>query len=447
MNYSKLFRSGIWVIISRILATGIGFGIHVVLARLLSVEQLGAYFIIISVMGFFVVLSQFGLLFLMSKKIAGYHVTKEEHEIWPVFIKVLSFLIINGFLIAMLLYIFIGKAIFHDLFNLDIDSLVIFYISLNIIAASLVSLMQACYRGFNYIFLSLAFCELLVNILFFLILVIHFFSAKDVDMKDIFLYWFLSRIISMLIAAIFLNKILYPGLADSKSESLLDLLAAGTPIAISGIISLISSTSLVWLIGFIFDSATVAIHGIAVRVVLFTLLVNAAFTYVMQPALARYYKLGNLESIQSLLQLAASVCSMFLIISFILMGLYGETIFILLFGYEYVESYGLLMIMLLFYAINSYIGFSGMLLFTANYATTMMITMLVAFVIRISLAILLAEEMKVYGIVLAWFIGDILENAWCWYKAKSLMNIKCHASYGYMRKAYLKIKLYVLGIS
>ncbi len=431
MIYSRLLRGGIWEITIRSLGIGVLFGTHVILAKFLQPEELGAYFIITGILSLFVLLNIFGLSIVAINRIAGYRATKEEHKIRPVILTLLHFTLLNGLIISVFFYVFIGESIFHNIFNLDISSPTMFYITLNIVAGALISLIVACHRGFHDIPRASFFAVLMPQTLFFLALLIYLVNSETLGIGDVFLYFLLARIITILVSAMALRSKLSPDSGNNSSESLSSLLVVCTPIVIIHSVSLANQQGALWLAGFFFDANAAAIYGVALKVFGVTMLIYSVVSSVMWPTLVELYEQRNLDGAQSLSQVMASIVSVFAIISFILFVLLGESMLALVFGDVYVQAYGLLVVVSLFYVIQLYFGFASEILFITGHEKALLVITFSTSLIRILLAVAMIESMELYGIVLAWGIGSVLQQAWCWCRVKSLTKIKCHASYQY----------------
>ena len=436
MIYSRLLRGMSWAITGRALSVFFLFGINIILAKLLQPEQLGSYFIITSIMGIFILLTNFSFPIVSINKIAGYLATQEEHKILSIILKLLYLMLFNGIIIGILFYAFIGENIFYKIFKIDVDSITMIYISLNIFASALINLIGGYYRGFHDIRLASIF-NLMPLVLFSLVLLIYLINFESIGIEKIFLYLLFTKVITILVSAVVFKKKLYFNSQDKKVESLSDLLMTGAPITIANIILLVNYHGPLWIIGFIFDTDTVAIYGTALKIAIFIMLGYQLMSSVLHSTLAELYKHRNFETIQLLSQMAASILSITGVILFTLFALSGESILALTFGNHYVQAYGLLIVISLFYVIEVSFGISKTIFIITGHEKSLLVITLSMLLVRILLAVIMFENMELYGIALAWGIGGVLQQIWGWCQIRYSLGIKCHANYRYKAIKYI----------
>lgn len=425
MNFSKnnlkqiLLVNGKWAVLGKIVSITSGLFINVLLARLLPPDELGLYFLLLSLVAFTNAIGTMGLLQINIKEISRFYIKSEVKSINEYIRLSNTVVFFNAFVISMIIYTII-KFFFESTYSLAVfTSLFAFF---SIIQKNLGEII----RGFNHIKLfSLFSGPALIpfeGILprFFLISFIIFFSKginSRINIELIIFFLLISILISIIIISVSFYKkytinILQFNFKLNKYVLLriIELLNESWPLLINNVMRFILTQSDIWLIGIITDKTNVAMYGNAKRIVNLLLFPSIIIRTIGMPLIGQWFAASQKNRIETFMRFVSTFLTATSFFAFFFLILGGQIILNVLYGSFYIQAYPILSILSLNVIVISFSGLSEDLLYMSGNQKISMKVFLFSSIVILILGSVLTNIWAAKGMAIAIVIGFIVQN-------------------------------------
>jgi len=409
----KLLTGGIWAFLGKILASLVGFSIHILLARLLSPNDLGNYFLIISLISFASTFALFGLLKTLVKMIAESLSLDEQGKIKETVIYTFQIVIIGtlltggSFIFGLNEWVAITLLDSPDIAKLT--GLIVIWFTLLIWQQVIAEI----YRGYHNIKLATLFNGLMANTLFFFSLFTYYHYHEEI---------ILSEVIKLVIASYFIS-VSYSGFriwnklkginskyTATKTTAVTQILSISWPIWVTSLSLLFITQIDIWLLGVLTTQENVAIYGMAVRLLIVISMPLLIINAVVPPIISQLHAQKNKNELQKTLRLTATIAATPSIIALIIFIFYGENILVVFFGEFYRSSANILVILSVGQVFNVLSGSCGLALMLTKHQKTMMTITLFSGIITFLFSWYLIYDYGVIGVAVGTTFGLILQN-------------------------------------
>jgi O-antigen/teichoic acid export membrane protein len=421
-----------WVLIGKIISLLAVIIINILITRLLSPEDVGIYFIIISLVYICIIFSNFGLhnaiVRLVAESIGFGSPGRAKTAIKKAFI----YCIIGAILVTSLLNIGLGNLILEHVYHSININGVIILISLWIIIATLQNLFAESFRGYQDIGLASAFSGSystyggpITSFIFVVLLVIMILFKMNGTLNNIILVSIISSIFTLLISAYLLNRKI-KNVESSNEISTPNILSIAWPMFITNIIGLGISQLDIWVIGYNLGNEEVALYGASIRLAAFTSISLGIANSVTPPLIAEMLAKGEKNNLEKLLRSITTLISIPSVIVFLSYIIFGSQILRIFYGDFYAKGATILAILSFGQLVNVMVGSCGYLLLMAGHQKKLMWATGLSSLITILGVFLFVNDYGTIGIALAVAIGISMQSILTWLIAKKFIGIWTH---------------------
>jgi len=409
----KLISGSVWAFSGKLLMTLSGFLINIFLARVLSPEEVGNYFLIISLITFTSTFALFGLPKAAVKLIAESF--NEQGKIKHIITIVLLMATLGVFLSASALLFGLNDWLAIELFDAPILANLTGIIILWFILFTCQQMMAEIYRGYNDIKLATLFNGLLTSILSAILLIVFYNSYRVFALSEVINLIICAYLISVLFSSLLLWYKLLPVANERISmvkarETLTEISVIAWPLWITSLALLALTQVDVWLLGVFRTQEEVAIYSIAARLIIIISIPLIVVNAVIPPIISQLHAQKNTRKLQKILRLTATLSSIPAIIALGVFIFFGDFILTFIFGKFYQSSTEILVILSIGQTFNVCAGSCGLALMLTKHQITMMLITLFSGLITIITSWYLVYDYGAKGVATGTTCGIILQN-------------------------------------
>ncbi len=424
---SRLLRGGFWAVLSRIGGIGFGLAFNVLLARMLTPEEMGAYFLAISVIALAAGFGQLGLSQVVVRIVAESMSVGMLGRAKQTVQRAMSLSLVGGIVVALLFYFAAGDFIaLHVLHSQGVHS-VIGLISLAIVIVSLQGVVTETYRGFHDIRAASLVGSVLIPAVSVGFLALLWANQEHVNLHQVFILTVASSIVAFIVSGAFLRGRI-TNLKGSGGVAYQELISIGWPLCLIQIVIFVATQADLWIVGAFLSERDAAIYGSVQKLLMFMTMTHSLVVAVAQSSVAELYAKGEKQRLERIIQgMAFWAC----VPSGILFGAYalwGADILQLVFGEFYRDGYLPLLILAVGQFVSMLLGPADMLLMMTGFQKQLMVLIIMAGFLRVILAIALVQPLGIMGVAIGWSAGAIIQNLLIWRMGVKQAGIKCNAN-------------------
>lgn len=407
---SRLYSGGAWAISGKALGIISGLFLNVILSRLLSPSELGAYFLTVNLIIMASSIAQLGtnqtVLRIIPEALATQRQERARRGVEIAF-QITAF---GTLLTAFLLWGGLGQWLAKSVFRSPPMSATIGLIVFWIIARSFQMLGAEIFRGFQDIRLATIFGGLASNIFCCGIFVWLWLNKGSSDLEEILLLTVIATFIIALISVYFVYGKIEKHESHTNGLSYKEIASLTLPLFISNLTFLVLTQSDLWIIGIFRSSSEVAIYGAAVRLITIVTIPLLIANAIIPPIIAEMYAQGKKQQLEKVLRIAATISGIPAIISLIIFALFGNKLLGIFFGTFYAKGHIILILLSIGQLINVASGSCGYLLnLTGFHRTAMNIVVITAF-FSIAISLILVRSFGGLGVAVAFTTGLSFQN-------------------------------------
>jgi len=425
--------SGGWVFAGKAIAILAGVAMNVLLARLVSPQEMGTYFIIVSLVTTAALVAQGGLNHAAVRFIAELRGKKELAGAVDVVAK--SFYVVTVLsLVTGLGYYFFSKTLAQSLFHMPMigfgASLMVGWIVLTALRA----LAAECFRGFEYIRLATLFEGLLTSLVF-LLLTAYFYLTTDSITLDIVLWLMLSSAFVSAFSAMLVLYLQVKGFGRRAMVTLKSITNTALPLLANNILFVFVGSFGLWIAGVLGGSDDAALYGAATRLIVLMQFPLLALNAIVPPMVARMNAEGNSESMQNLLRWCATVALLFALPVMLVFLLWGDDLLGLLFGAFYSHAYWVLLLLGVGVMANAWTGYCGTVLMMTGYQSLMLKQAVLTLLVTVPLTWYCGKVFGLEGVAAGISFGILVEHVLWWLSVKKHLGVWTHAGWSLRKQS------------
>ncbi len=432
MIRKRLLSGGIWALTGRGIGIISGLTVNALLARLLSPEEMGAYFLTMSVAVVASTLGQFGMPPAVVRFVAESLGRDEQVRARKVVLSAMVICVLAGGVMSLIYAAGLGTWISNDLFHSDMMHKVTTWISVLLFILVLQGLLAEVFRGFHDIKLA----SLLGNVSTSLFSALAFFVLWVLNEHgDIRLALQLSTGAAALTVVVSL-LMLFPRLGHLHGKGTItmkELMRTGWPLCVSSVTVLFAVQGDLWVVGAMLGERDAAVYGATLRLLAMMTMFHGLVVSVVQSTVAELHGQGNPEKIQQIVQNAAFWACLLAGGVFLGFVLLGKPLLGWVFGDIYRQGYVLLLILALGQFSGMLLGPAGMVMMMTGHQQAMMWIIVINASVGLVLAMILAPYFGLMGVAISWSIASLLQGGSSWWIANRTTGIHCHASWRVIR--------------
>ncbi len=426
----KLIKGGAWAFFGKLAAAFAGLVVNALLARLLTLEEMGAYFLIFSLVSVAAIIAQVGMTQTVVKLIAESMATDRPGRGRQTVVLALRIVGVGGVAVACFLAFGAAQWLSQNLFNSRAMASVGGLVALWALILSVQQLLAEIYRGFHDIRLATIFGGLATSVLsMFLFLILWLVSGQS-NLEHILMLTLGAGFSSVLFSSLFLwTKLAKLPLSEGSSMTLLrDIRDTAWPIFLINLFYVVLLQADLWIVGLYSTQDEVALYGVAARTVSMVVLPLMIINAVLPPVIAEMFAKGRLEELEVNLRVLATYAG---IPSIVLLGafvFFGDIILAMLFGASYQEAAIILAMLSLGQLANVWAGSNGLVLINTGQQLTMMFISLGTGLLMVSLAYLVVGSYGGVGVAASAAFALCLQNLIMLIVVKQRVGVWTHMS-------------------
>jgi O-antigen/teichoic acid export membrane protein len=429
----RLLSGSAWAFGGKVMTALSVLAANALLARLLSPQDLGVYFLAFSVVSIGALLGSLGLNQAVVRFVAEGMSLSWFGQTRRVVAIVFS-LGTLGTLGVGFAYLLFGHVVGSELFHAPALAAVTGLVAGWMMLVSLQTLLAEAFRGFHDIRLATLFNGLVTWVLLVACLSLLWLLKSDATLATVIVLATGSGFASALVAGWLLHRkvaSLPQGEAGRSQIGVGQVMQVAWPLLVTNLALFAIIQADLWIVGAFRPQEEVAVYGAAVRLMTLVAMPLVIVNAVVPPLIAEMYAEGKREELERLLRTTATLAGLpafLVLVGFVLLGgpLLG-----LIYGAYYSAGAVVLALLSLGQLVNAWAGSCGMTLVMTGHQRTMMNITAASGIVTIAAGIGVVEPYGITGVAVAAAAGLTLQNVLMWLMARRKTGIWTHASVRY----------------
>lgn len=406
----KLLKGGAWAFAGKVVTALTGLAVSALLARLLTPEEMGAYFLILSLVSVFAIVTQLGMSQIIVKLVAESMGTGRPSRARESVIIVLRAVVVSSLLIGCLLAFGVWQWIAEHFFKSKIILEIVGLAAVWVFVMTFQSLLAEVYRGFHDIRLATIFGGLTTSVLSMGLFFALWLMQGSSNLDHILILTLGAGLSSVLVSSAVLWKKL-SSLPLSKNNILLgNILKESWPLLITSLSFFLLFQADLWFIGGFRTQDEVAVYGAATRTVALVVMPLMIINAVAPPLIAEMNAQGKTKELEELLRKTSTIAGLPAVVILGLFMMFGDYILKFLFGDFYQEGYIVLAILSAGQLFNVWAGSCGLVLMHTGQQFSLMIITIGCGFLMIAVAWWMVIPYAAAGVATAAALGLIMQN-------------------------------------
>ncbi len=421
-NY--FLRSGAWAFFGKVTSAFLGFATSTLLARVLSPQDMGSYFLVFNLATFFSIFARAGLentLLRFIPKAMGNNQPDHARDFAQ---KGLILATCGVILVAGVVYTGAGQWLAQSLFRSAALSVSVGFIVIWLIVLTFQFMISAVFRAFQDIRSYVIFDALIADITTVAFLLFCWLAIEHaVTLRQVLMGVLTAGIVNIAAAAWVLkrkmNTLPQP---THVNETYQEIIEYTWPLFLNALVLFFMSQTDLWILARFRPPEDVAIYGIATRLVTLTSFLLIVVNVIVSPLIARLY-VHEKERLERILRSAATLTAAPTLIVLTVFIFWGNPILAVAFGDYYRSSAVVLAILSVGQAVNVLVGSCGYLLVLTGHQKLVFKTNVFSIIIFLTLGIGLVNFFGATGVATALMLAMSYQQLSNAYFAKKYAGI------------------------
>lgn len=424
---SRLLKGSGWVFLGMGLGAVLGLVVNGLLARLLSHDALGAYFLMFSLAAFGAQLANLGMEKAVVRGISAGIGTNQPGEARAATRLAFTIGSIGALFVAAVMVVGLGGFLARHVYHSELMAGAIVFGAGWLIAMSLQKLVAETFRGYQRFWLATLFSGLSVDTLGVLVFGFLWLGHAHPTLAQAILVTVSVTAASVLVGG-FLVWRKVRSLGRDGHLRAREMLAVGWPLVLTGAFNFTLGTGIdLWVIGAFRPHEEVALYGAAFRLVFFVATPFIIASQVVPPIIAELHAQGRKHDLESSLREVATVAGIPASMVLLAFLFFGASIMGFVYGDFFRQGATVLAILSVarLYAVCT--GNSGALLMMTGHQKTMMRITMISAVFGLTAELLVVRPFGMVGVAVATAIAQIIQNTLQLVYGKLRVGIWSHA--------------------
>jgi len=424
----KLLKGGLWAFTGKFVTALSGLIISALLARLLTPEDMGAYFLTLSFVLVASMTAQLGLTQTIVRLVAESMGTDRLGRARQSVLLALRIVAFSGIIIACLLAFGVGQWVSEQVFKSAAMTKVMGLAPVWVITIIFQSLMAEAYRGFHDIRLATIFGGLTPSVLAMSFFLGAWLIQGESNLDQIIVLTIGAGFSSVLVSSIFLWDKLKILPNEGGGITIKEILGISWPFGVTNITLFLLIQADLWIMGVFRSPDEVAIYGAASRTVALVAMPLLIVNAVVPPLIAEMYAQGDIKGLEVILRSVATLAGIPSLLILVVFVFYGESILGVLFGEYYEAGITVLVLLSIGQVANVWAGSCGLVLMMTGHQNIMMLITVFCGAITVGLAWFLVRAHGGGGVAFSSAFGMVLQNIAMLLLVKIKLGIWTHIS-------------------
>ncbi len=426
---ARLLKGSGRVFLGMGLGAVLGLVVNGLLARLLSHDALGAYFLMFSLAAFGAQLANLGMEKAVVRGISAGIGTNRPGEARAATRLAFTFGSIGALVVAAVMVVGLGGFLARNVYHSEVMAGAIVFGASWLIAMALQKLIAETFRGYQQFWLATLFSGLSVDILGVLVFGLLWLGRAHPTLAQAILTTVSITAASVLVGGFLVwRKVRSLGREGHLRPR--EMLAVGWPLVLTGAFNFTLGTGIdLWVIGAFRPHEEVALYGAAFRLVFFVATPFIIASQVVPPIIAELHAQGRKHDLESSLREVATVAGIPASIVLLAFLFFGASIMGFVYGDFFREGATVLAILSVarLYAVCT--GNSGALLMMTGHQKTMLGITMISAAFGLTAELLVVRPFGMVGVAVATAIAQIIQNTLQLVYGKLRVGIWSHAEF------------------
>ncbi len=427
--WGQLAKGAAWVTVGKLLAAVFGLLLNAMIARLLSPEEVGAYFLGLSIATMAALFGQFGLNRGVVKLVAGALAEDKREKVRRLVYGVFAIGALGG---LILLAWFASPAAGWVLAKVFAsEALVALSVVIGVWSLALLfqGLVAETYRGFHAIGPATLYGGLLAALLGSVSLALVWFGQVPVRLEQVALIVVAVTGLSTLIGGAYLVKRIIHFPRSSGEPVAGELFHLGWPLLMASVATFGLREFQLWTLAVVGTAEDVALFGASMRLANLMTTALVLFNAVVPPMVAAAYARQDFRRLEELLRVTAALSALPAIAVLLVLLLVAGDVLGVVYGDFYVQAQLTLIIMAGAQAVNVLTGSPGVLLTMSGGQKVVMRWAAISGAAGVAVVIMLAPVYGHVGAATGFAVSIVLHNVGMWLHCKRHMQINTLADF------------------
>ena len=427
----RLMAGSAWATGGRFIVAFTAFATNALLARLLSPQDLGVYFLAFSIVGVGALLGSLGMDQAVVRFVAQTMGLGRFREARHALGRTLA-LGAMGALGAGVTYLFLGRLVGQKLFHAPALVAATGLVAAWIVVMTLQVLLGGAFRSFHDIRLSTVFNGLVTGVLITASLGVLWLLRDNARLTTALLLTVGSALLNVVLGGWVLRRKV-KGLPARGAEGVVlgtgGIMRVALPLAVTNLTIFVMTQADLWILGAFRPSDEVALYGAAARAVVLIAMPLMILNGVLPPLIAEMYAQGNKRQLERTLRATAAVAGIPAFLVLTVFVFFGRPILGLVFGDYYAAGAPILALLSIAQLVNVWSGAGSITLsFTGHQATIMTLTV-VSGVIVVIAGLMVVGPYGATGVAAAMAAGIATYNVALWLATRLKTGMWTHVGF------------------
>ncbi len=443
-----LIKGGTWAFAGKVASLLVGLVLSSLLARLLSPDDMGAYFLVFNLATFFSIFSRMGVDNSLQRFVAEALGRGHPHAACIIIRKGLILTLISALLIAVVVYLWVGPWFNQQFLTSERVGKSIGFVSVWLILLTFQHIFTAIFQGSQQIQIAVVINGLLTSSIATVFIAYYLLSKEQATLVQVLPWILVAGGCNILFAVLALiNKKFNTSSKSTRKNNPVGykrLAGHSWPLLINTMMMFILSQSGLWVMGGVGSDAEVASYGAAIRLVLLTSMTLTIINTILPPLIVHLYADSQKERLEKILRSTATIAAIPALALLFCYIFWGGWILEIIFGEYYRMGATVLMITSLGQAVNVLVGSCGYLLIMTGHNHAMMLISIVSSIIALGGSLLLVQDYGSTGVAIGYTIAMFVQQLAMLLFARYRCGVWTHAGVHYLWHSRLTVLLYYL---
>lgn len=357
----RLFSGGLWALIGRVTGVFLAVAINSILARILSPDAMGVYFLALSLVVVAAIIAQLGLNQVIVRLVAESMQRGEPARAGRSILLVFGYGVLGSVVVASAMYLGVGDWLAEHVFHSKQLREVTGLIAIWIILSALQSLLAETFRGFHDIKSAALYGGVASNVVTAGLILAVWIFQNQTTLEEVIYYTIAGVITSNFIAFILVNK-KYLNLRGASDLSGREVIQIAWPLLVTNLTGNALTQVGLWIVGAFLTQEDVAVFGAAARLSQIMMLVTSLLYAFLPPLIAQWYEKKDFCLLQEVLQGSALLNTLLVLPLLGSVILFPSGILQLLYGEFYSRGSSVLVMLSIGLFVNVLTGIRGYVL-------------------------------------------------------------------------------------
>jgi len=404
-----IISGAIWSFSGKLMGGVLGLVSYGLLSRMLPKEDLGVYFILLSIMMALALISLLGLHIAVVKLVPAEKIRKKAQiylTIRFVFLCVLACSTVVGLTVFFLLETSIANILFSSKVIEEQRILIICWF----ILYAQQMLISEVFRAFKQIKSATIFGGVLSSFFNVAVLLVIFLVVKELALQEALLIIICSTLFVNIFGYMRLGRLVVVGKTEGGHISKCDILHLAWPLYLSSLTLYILTQADLWIVGSLGSIGDAAIYGAVAKMVVLLGVALTIVNTVVMPLISEYFSLGKMKDIEGMLRATASLASAPSVIFFVAICLFSSDLLTLVYGEGYSDGSLVLMILSFGQLVNVLSGSCAVVLMMTGLQVVLLRITILSGVVSFCGGVFLIGSYGIEGVAFAFALGMIVQN-------------------------------------